>query len=677
MFTTDFSKTPIQGHAEAIVLAEGRSSAGRRDGVTWRSRKRDGSIPFEVLTVDTVEHAEAIAASHAARTVVLIAEARGYTNGVWRAEQQFPMAHNEHFHQTSSEERAGRTPPRIADGIRKPRRRAQSAAPRRWTIFDTGSMFLGATRYRQPFAWAITGRYWGSMVGKMMRMSGSVWHGIYWEWPWTLGTLANYRTRDDMLRFARMPEHRHLMQWIVSGTVHGNGGFIRLYATREELERQRTEGASAAEASGQATEPVVLRPVTTEADFQEFLAVPRRGDPAHLAVPLLEDTLRSWREGSAASGEPVDLYLAARGGETVGRTTIHRDARLDAKLGTTATLFGATWAAAPDDLRGLLAAIEQRARDDGAAEAFGPASLLPNQVGGVITSGFDERGFMDSPWNASWVPGVYEDVGFSRWGEADSWIARLGADRDTDRDTDRDANRDADREAPQAPAAAELERAGIRIRRASRIRYRRDVRALRRLTNDAFEQLPYYTEISPAEMRVATDGLIALMDPALWLFAEDRTTGEPIAFVLAVPDITPLLQRSGGKVGARELLEIVRARAGFRMRGGARQRTPGSDAEPREAILLIHGALPSQQGRGVVSLLWRQLATNLHEGGYSTLRSTVIGRGNPASSRQLERLGGEPLHGHTYYRKRTQRAPGDAPELGEASGTGAEEGPAR
>ncbi|MGO2112144.1 MAG: hypothetical protein ACTH31_11075, partial [Pseudoclavibacter sp.] len=237
MFTTDFSLAPRQGQAQAVVLAEGRASAGRADGVTWRQRLRDGSIAFELLTVSSADEADAIAASHPGRTVVLVAEERGYTNGVWRAEGAVPMAHNEHFHPTSSEAKTGRTPPRVADGVARPLGPVRPARPRRWTIFDTGSMFLGATRYRHPIAWAVTGRYWGAMTAKMARMSGSVWHGVYWQFPWTLGTLATYRTRDDMLRFARMPEHRHLMRWIVQDTANANAGFIRLYATREELAR--------------------------------------------------------------------------------------------------------------------------------------------------------------------------------------------------------------------------------------------------------------------------------------------------------------------------------------------------------------------------------------------------------------------------------------------------------
>ena len=34
----------------------------------------------------------------------------------------------------------------------------------------------------------------------------------------------------------------------------------------------------------------------------------------------------------------------------------------------------------------------------GAEEVSGPAQLLPNQWGGIVTAGFEERGFLDAAW---------------------------------------------------------------------------------------------------------------------------------------------------------------------------------------------------------------------------------------------------------------------------------------
>lgn len=94
-------------------------------------------------------------------------------------------------------------------------------------------MFIGATRYRGLRSWLVLSREWFPMVAKMRRMHGYLWHAVYWEAPFTLGTLAFFETRDDLLVFARLPEHRRLMQWITRGTRNGTGGYIRLHVAAE------------------------------------------------------------------------------------------------------------------------------------------------------------------------------------------------------------------------------------------------------------------------------------------------------------------------------------------------------------------------------------------------------------------------------------------------------------
>lgn len=618
MYTTDFSRAPLQGRAAALLLAEGRCAARRRDGVIWRRSVRDGTIRAEVVLFDSVDAAQRAADAHPRRVRLLMAEERGYANGVWRAEDR-SMAHNERFHPVSTELRDDRRPPRVDGALRRPRRDRRPPAPRRWTIFDSESMFLGATRYRHPLAWAVTNRHWWQMVRKMRRMPGSVWHGVYWQWPFTLGTLATYRSRDDMMRFARMPEHVHLMRWIVRDTRNATAGFIRVYSSPGELRRH---DGTVDTADAATSPPLRLERVETEAQFQQFLAVARRGDPPHLAVPLAEDTARRWFTGRAAASTQPELYLARRGDDVVGRTTVHTDAALDARLGTRATLFGATWAASQDDLVDLLEEIAARGRRDGSVEAIGPVGLLPNQTGGVITSGFEEPGFFDGAWNPAWVPAAYASAGFETWNESDTWIAEP-----------------AQAPASTRPGADELEAAGIRLRRASRLRFMRDVGVLRSLVNASFAQLPYYTEISPAQMREATSGLIGLMDPGLWLFADDARTGEPVGFALVVPDPIEVLRSSGGRIGAGEIVRLLRA---------------SRADEPRDAVLIIHGVVPERQGHGVAGLLWRELGAHLQDAGYRTLRTTYIGRDNVGSARPIERLGGRRLHGLVFYRRRLE-----------------------
>ncbi|PPG33294.1 hypothetical protein [Pseudoclavibacter sp. RFBB5] len=652
MFTTDFSKAPIQGRAEALVIVEGRSA--EHDGVIWRQRFRDRRVVGELLLFESIEQAREVAASHRGRTKLLLAEARGYSNGIWRADPEPPpgeMAHNPHFAPVTKEWEQGRTPPLVAEPTRKPKKLTTPIPPPSHTIFDTASMFVGATRYTTPFAWAVTGRIWGQMTGKMRRMPDYCWHGIYWEAPWTLGTLASFSTRDALIRFARMPEHRHLMQWIVKDTKNADAGFIRLFASEEELasvEGGATQaadsagpGADAARArtpavTGSADRParqpaIEVKRVESELEFLEFVELPGRVSDPSREVPVLESTLRSWWKGKGAHESTVELLIAYRGGEPVARTVAHTSAALDAKLDSSLQLFGAVAAADAEALGAIITALEGRAGKVGRRELLGPVTLLPNQVGGVITSGFSERGFVEGAWNPDWVPAAYERLGFTTWNESATWIARLEQGRLGQIEGD----------AFTAPTDAELAAAGVVIERASRLRFPRDVARQRELVNAAFAELPYYTQISPAQMREATSGLVAIIDPSIWAFALDTKTREPLGFLLCVPDVTRIVQRSSGRIGPRQLLEIWR-----------------SKREPREAVLTIQGTVPEARGRGISTLLGRTVGEALIEGGYTALRSTYIGHDNPASARQLSRMGGEVLHKTVFYRKQVGAVPG-------------------
>lgn len=358
-------------------------------------------------------------------------------------------------------------------------------------------------------------------------------------------------------------------------------------------------------------------PVTTRRDLRDFVDLPARLHPRDLAVPLLASTVASWWRGTSPHPEPVHLLLVRdAAGRAVGRTTVHTDARLDARLGARSLLFGATEFADEAVARVLLETLEDRA--GGRAQLFGPVGLLPNQSGGVVTSGFVERGFIDSPWNPARVPATYEALGFERWGESDTWAVDVEASH-----------------AAGLPSAQEWATAGLRLERGRRSQVARLVPEVLAVLNRSFAALPYYTAITDAEMAAATDGLGHLVDEDLLLLARDAVTDELVAFVLVVPDITAYVQHVGGRLGVLQQLWLLATRRRYR----------------REAVLVVQGTDPARQGQGVLTLLSRTLHAHLATGGYTRLRSTFVGRDNPASAQQFRRAGGRPLHGVTFYRR--------------------------
>ncbi|MDF2444141.1 MAG: hypothetical protein JWR01_2344, partial [Subtercola sp.] len=309
MRTTDFSRAPKQGRAEAMVIVETarepRVPAGatvaisaiaaspaeiatalrRAPGHIWSKRFRRRGISTGVVACFATPGDAHAATDALRRTVpeaatsmtVLHADPHGYSNGVWRAEGNV-MAHIPTFTPTSVEAARGTPGPPVARPAPAPaahrlgsfcrnRRREATETPESIAggaggglagraVTDARAMFIGATKYRGPRALVQLSRTWYPMVARMQTLRGYVWHTVYWEPPFTLGTLAFFATRDDLLSFARLPAHRTLMQWITRDTRNGTGGYIRLHlAPAAALTPPHTIPAASAAPEGGAPAP--------------------------------------------------------------------------------------------------------------------------------------------------------------------------------------------------------------------------------------------------------------------------------------------------------------------------------------------------------------------------------------------------------------------------------------
>ena len=366
-----------------------------------------------------------------------------------------------------------------------------------------------------------------------------------------------------------------------------------------------------------------LEPVTGRSGLRDFFAVADRiyaGNPRWVP-PIRAQVRRWWRDG-------VRLFVLRDGaGRLVGRTTMHADDAFDAKLGQRCQLFGLTEFVDFRAAEALFDAIAQAGRQARRDTLFGPVALLPNQAGGVITAGFEGRGFIDSAYNPDFYPAAYERSGFTRRFEADTWICPVPTS-------------EVWKDAPLPE--------GVAIHRGDPARLDEQLELLRGMLNASFAQLGYYTEISAEQLRAQTDGLAYLLDESLLLYL--TRAGRPIGFVLCLPDISEFVVRIRGDLGPLNQLRLLATqRVGAVKRS---QRRRGHDSRHRrEAVLIVKGVVPDQQGQGYQRLLSRELHRNLRTGGYTALRSTFVERGNRASAAQYLAMGGRPLHGYTFYQR--------------------------
>ena len=376
--------------------------------------------------------------------------------------------------------------------------------------------------------------------------------------------------------------------------------------------------------------------VRTRADLRAFLRLPD-WDPrvASHGVPLWHSTIRRWWTGKGphrAHG-PVELYLARdHTGAVRGRTTLHTDVRLDAKLGEATLLMGATEFADREALAAMVGYAVGQARSRGRTALLGPVSLLPNQVGGVITAGFDEPGFVDGPWNPEHYPADWEALGFERTWTGATWrcedVARL----------------DPDSVFPLLPSDEALV-----VRRGDRRHLAEQLPILRGMLNASFAELGYYTPIEADELEAATDGLAHLLDERLLLWLE--RDGQPVAFVLVVPDLTGFVRSRRGRMSPVDLVALMATRGRYR----------------RDAVLIIKGTVPAARGQGLMRRLSHELLVGLRAGGYRNLSVTFIEDGNSGSQSQFVAMGGRPLHATCFYTRPVGLADDDVTEGGKTS----------
>ncbi|WP_279580190.1 hypothetical protein [Fodinicola feengrottensis] len=278
----------------------------------------------------------------------------------------------------------------------------------------------------------------------------------------------------------------------------------------------------------------------------------------------MHQQIRGWHGGEVPG---VRLHLLRdAAGEVVARTTLHTDPDFDRKLGRPVQLFGLTEFVDDDTVtKTLFEEICMAGLQAGRASVFGPVSLLPNQSGGVITSGFDQRGFVvDSGWNPAYYPDAYASNGFKARFPSETWIC--------------DHLQDDPRSVHEVfPFEGDLF-GDLELHRGSRRHLAEQLPILRGMLNASFAQLGYYTEISAEQLARQTDGLAYLIDESLLLYL--TKAGRPAAFVLCIPDISDFVRKTSGNLNAVNQLRLLVSRSRYR----------------REAILVIKGTVPGETG---------------------------------------------------------------------------------
>jgi GNAT superfamily N-acetyltransferase len=258
-----------------------------------------------------------------------------------------------------------------------------------------------------------------------------------------------------------------------------------------------------------------------------------RGDPNFVPPLLMErhEFLDPSRNPFFRHAD-VTLFLASRGGKTVGRIAAVEDRSYNAFHGTRVAGFGLFECVDdPGVAAALFAAVRKWAHWRGLRSLLGPMSFSSNYEFGLLVEGFEGPPYVMTPYNPPGYPGLLEACGLRKAKDLYGYYrsARVPPPERFVRVADKIRNH-----------------AGIAVRSLDLRSYPAEVARIKGIYNSAWERNWGFVPMSDAEFdRLARD-LRPILRPELCLIAEDQ--GEPVAFSLTVPDVNQALRHAGGRL---------------------------------------------------------------------------------------------------------------------------------
>jgi hypothetical protein len=298
-----------------------------------------------------------------------------------------------------------------------------------------------------------------------------------------------------------------------------------------------------------------IRRVLTKADRKAFIELPYRlnADDPHW-IPPLKDEVRGlitpgrnpWFEHAEAA-----FFLARRDGRIVGRISAQVDALVLEHMAPGLGQWGMFEAEDEAAGRALFAAAEDWLRAKGMGRSMGPFSLGIWDEPGLLIKGHGHSPMVMMGHNKA----AYE-----------GWVERAGYAKAKDLLT---YELDVSREFPplvQRIVAAGEKNQRIRIRKIDPSRFDEEAALILSILNDAWSDNWGFIPLTPSEIAYAGKKLKPIVLDEVIRVAE--LDGEPVAFMLTLPDINALIRDLDG-----ELFPFGWAKLLWRMR---KRRYPGA-----------------------------------------------------------------------------------------------------
>lgn len=367
--------------------------------------------------------------------------------------------------------------------------------------------------------------------------------------------------------------------------------------------------------------------VVSRADRDAFIKFPWRiygNDPAWVPPLLLErkEFIDRDRHPFFEHGK-AELFLARRGGETLGRIMASDDPNYNALHGSNVGCFGMFESIDDQDVANVLFdAASGWLRGLGRGEMMGPIDYSTNYLCGLLIDGFPHPPTLLTSHNPSYYSRLIESWGFRKAIDLFAWWL---------------ANpQQATQRLRRLAAALKRKRREVALRPGNLRDLEGEARKLREIYNQAWRKNWGFVPFTEKEFDFMAHELKPLLVPEFVWIAE--VEDEPVAFILCVPDINVALKKINGRLTTFGL-PIGLAKLLY------------SKSRLKTVRLVALGVVPKYRRHGIAEMLVLNVIEEaMLKRGFIGEASLIL-ETNDMMNRFLEAIGAEKYKTYRIYRR--------------------------
>jgi hypothetical protein len=370
---------------------------------------------------------------------------------------------------------------------------------------------------------------------------------------------------------------------------------------------------------------VEIREVEGRRDLKAFIYLPAKihKNHANWVPPIYMDERKYFnpKKNKAFSYCRTTLLLARREHRLVGRIMGIINTRFNEYRKEKVARFGylETWED-PEVVHALLSRVEEWARAAGMTRIVGPYGFSDQDPEGFLIEGFDNRATIATYYNFEWMPGLVENEGYAK--DCDYYVYKLNVPKTMPEFYQKIYER----------ARKRGNFTTVEFRKRKEVKPW--VRPILRLMNECYtnSNIYGYAPLDEKEMDDLAKRYLPILDPRfLKLVTKD---GEPVAFIIGMPDMTEGIQRAKGRLLPFGFIKILRA---------ARK--------TRQLDLLLGAVKEKYRGMGLDVVMGYPMIVSAQEAGMEYMDSHHEMESNTRVRAEMERMGGKLYKRFRVYQK--------------------------